>query len=182
MKRAILAPAILPAAALDELKEWLAITTTRDDVSLVALLRAAIEACEGFTRAMPIEALCEEIIPAMRGWHSLATEPVQAVTGAELVAQDGTRSAFDPGDYLFDITANGRGRVNSLRNVASARIAVQFTAGLAPDWDSLPDGLRHGIVRLAAHNYRVRNEGVAAGSPPSSVAALWQPWRRMVLA
>ncbi len=182
MKRVILAPAVLPAAALSELKEWLAITTSRDDASLSTLLRAALETCEGFTRTMPVEALCEELIPAKRGWHSFATLPVQGIISAEVVEQDGTRSTLDPGDYLFDILADGCGRVSLLRTIEDARLAVHFTAGLAPDWAALPDGLRHGVIRLAAHNYRERNEGGSARTPPSAVAALWQPWRRMALA
>lgn len=181
MKRAILAPAVLPAAPLDELKEWLAITTTRDDLSLTALLRTSLEACEGFTRAMPLESLCEEILPATRGWHRLTTQPVQSITQLEAVTNDGTRSPLDPGDYLFDMAVDGSARVNLLQSVDEPRMAVRFTAGMAPDWDSLPDGLRHGVIRLAAHHYRERNEGSAARNPPSAVAALWQPWRRMTL-
>ncbi|MBH5321556.1 head-tail connector protein [Aurantiacibacter sediminis] len=181
MKRQIVAPAFLPQAALNELKEWLAITTTRDDAALSALLRASLDTCESFTRAMPIEALCEEVVPATRGWHSLATSPVQSITTLETIAANGTRGAVNPGDYLFDILANGSGRVNLLRTFADVRIAVRFTAGLAPDWESLPEGLRHGIIRLAAHHYRERNEG-GSNAPPAAVTALWQPWRGMVIA
>ena len=56
------------------------------------------------------------------------------------------------------------------------------TAGLAADWAGLPDGLRHGVIRLAAHHYRERDAASAAASPPAAVAALWRPWRAMRLA
>jgi len=182
MKRAIIAPAVLAGSALDELKQWLAITTTRDDAALIALLRSALEACEGFTRQMPLEALCEEMLPATRGWQSVATTPVRAMTALTSVGADGMQTDLDPGHYLFDITADGCGRVNLLSVPEQSRVAVRFTAGLAPDWESLPDGLRHGVIRLASHAYRERNEGDARRSPPAAVAALWQPWRRMRIA
>lgn len=186
MKRTIIAPAVPGGAALGELKAWLAITTTREDAGLTALIAAALDTCEGFTRAMPLQAECEEMLPATPGWHSLATEPVRAITAIATVTPGGTRAAIDPGTHVFDVDAEGRGRVDLLRQYEAGRVAVRFTAGLAPDWDSLPDGLRHGVIRLAAHHYRERNDGGPANGPvagpPAAVAALWQPWRRMRLA
>ncbi len=181
MKRAIVAPALLAGTALNELKQWLAITTTRDDAALIALLRAAIEACEGFTRQMSLQSTCEEMLPALRRWHRLSTNPVQAISSVHAIAPDGTRRMLDTGDYLFDITADGCGRVNLLVPVEEGRIAVGFVAGLAVDWESLPVGLRHGIIRLAAHSHRMRNEGDSDGTPPAAMVALWQPWRRLRL-
>lgn len=182
MKRAILVPAALSATALAELKDWLAITSTRDDDTLVALLRAALDTCEAFTGIMVLQATCEEVMPSAYDWQRIATAPVVAITSVEQVAPDGTRSALPVDGYLIDITADGCGRVRLTRSVAQSRIAVRFDAGLAPDWESLPEGLRHGIIRLAAHQYRERDEGDAKTATPAAVAALWQPWRRMRLA
>lgn len=178
MKRAILAPAELGGAALSELKHWLAIQTTQEDEALVRLIRAALDMCEAFTGAMPLAATCEEIIPASRDWHGLTTRPVHAITGVEAIRTEGTRSALPVDAYDVDITADGCGVVRVSQPGAAGRIAVRFAAGLAPGWGSLPDGLRHGIIRLAAHQYRERDDGAAA-QPPAAVAALWQPWRRM---
>ena len=58
------------------------------------------------------------------------------------------------------------------------RVEVDLTAGIAADWTSLPDALRQGIVRLAAHLFVERENGVPA---PAIVTALWRPWRRMRL-
>lgn len=182
MNRKLLIPPNVAPDALEELKQWLAITTTRDDAALTALLRSALDACEGFTRQMPLQAECEEVLPATRGWHHIATSPVQAITSLALISADGTQTDIDPGHYLFDITASGCGRVNLLGVLSESRMAVRFTAGLAADWESLSEGLRHGIIRLASHAYRERNEGGADRSPPAAIAALWQPWRRMRIA
>ena len=186
MKRAIIAPPARAPAALDELKSWLAITTGAEDDFLAGLLRAALETCEAFTGLMPLEAGCEEVLPGHTGWQGLVTRPVQAVTGVEGIPAEGARFAVPPEDYLLDLDADGGAHVRLLRpdvfGGAAGRIAVQFVAGLAADWAALPDGLRHGIVRLAADAYRRRDSGDAASHPPAAIAALWRPWRRMRLA
>jgi hypothetical protein len=46
----------------------------------------------------------------------------------------------------------------------------------------LPEGIRQGALRLAAHQYRERDVDAPQPVPPAAVAALWRPWRRMRLA
>lgn len=181
MKRSIITPALLAGAALDELKDWVGVTTPRDDAGLTALLRAALETCEAVTGLMPLAALCEEIVPATTRWHRLATRPVQAVTWVEGIPAEGPRFALAVQDYAVDLDADGAGLFRLVRQGAAARVAVRFSAGLAAGWSDLPDGLRHGVLRLAAHQYRER-ESSAAHPPPAAVAALWRPWRQMRLA
>lgn len=182
MKRAIVTPAALSPEALAELKDWLGITTTGDDPQLEALLRASLELCEDFTGTMPLQQLCETVLPVRSGWMRLATGPVQAIAAVEGVPAEGARFALPVGDYAIDLDADGGGQVQVGNPGAAGRIAVRFTAGLSPDWASLPAALRHGTVRMAAHHYRSR-EGDAPGAlPPAAVAALWRPWRRLRLA
>ena len=180
MQRTIVAPAQLPAAALDELKQWLGIRASADDAALTALLRTAMETCEAFTGSVPVSCLCEEILPATADWHALSARPVIAIAGVEGIPAEGARFALSPDAYEIDIDADGTGRVRTIRPGSAGRIAVRFTAGTAPAWELLPDGLRHGIVRLAAHHWRERDSAADAG-PPAAVAALWRPWRRMRL-
>ena len=186
MKRAIITPAVLAGAALGELKAWLAITTTGDDAALAALLRTALETCEGFTGAMPLAQLCEEIVPARpstsSGWQRLATRPVQAVTWVEGIAEAGARFAIPVADYAVDLDADGGASFRLLRQGEADRVAVRFTAGLAAGWADLPESLRHGVLRLAAHHYRQRESDSPQAMPPTAVAALWRPWRRMRVA
>jgi uncharacterized phiE125 gp8 family phage protein len=182
MQRTIVAPAVLAPAALAELKQWLGITTPADDAPLAALLAAALEICEGFTGVLPLEVTCEEALPLCIGWRRLRTRPVQAIAAVYGVAADGDRFALSTGAYDVDLDADGGGRVRVAAPGDAVRIAVRFTAGLASDWDTLPDGLRHGVMRLAAHQHRQREGDGAAPLPPASVAALWRPWRRMRLA
>jgi uncharacterized phiE125 gp8 family phage protein len=181
MKRAIVVPPALAPAALGELKDWLAITTATDDAALTALLLAALEMCEAFTGQMPLEATCEELLPADTCWRALQTRPVQSLTGVEGIPPEGARFAFAAGDYAVDLDADGGAHVRVINRGIAGRIAVSFVAGLASDWTGLPDGLRHGIIRLAADAYRRRDGDGAGAQPPAAVAALWRPWRRMRL-
>lgn len=181
MKRAILVPPVLSPGALDEVKNWLAISTSQDDLSLLALLGSAVDTCEAFTRVMPLAAQCEEVIAPAREWQCLSTMPVQAITGVEELRPDGSRLPLAAGDYAIELESDGQARIRLLSPAVTGRLAVQVTAGLAASWETLPDGLRHGIVRLAAHHYRQRDASDVPPAPPAAIAALWSPWRRLRL-
>jgi uncharacterized phiE125 gp8 family phage protein len=182
MKRVIITPPVLAPAALGELKDWLAITTPRDDAALTHLLGAALEMAEAFTGQMPLAATCEEVLPATGCWQTLATRPVQAITGIEGIPAEGARFALAPADYAIELDADGGALVRVLRPGSAGRVAVRFTAGMTSDWSELPEGIRHGALRLAAHHYRQRDLDAVQPAPPAAVAALWRPWRRMRVA
>lgn len=183
MKRAIITPAALPPAAIAELKDWLGLTTSADDAQLAALLGASLDLCEDFTGLMPLQQVCEELLPASADWQQLATRPVQTITALQGVPAEGARFALAVGAYELDLDADGAGLVRVTNQGSAGRVAVTFTAGIAPDWGSLPEALRHGVLRLAAHQYRGREDAAAnSAMPPAAVAALWRPWRRLRLA
>lgn len=182
MKRAILVPAELAGTALAELKDWLAISTPRDDEALVAQLAAALDMCEAFTRQMPLEAVCEEVLAGSSAWSELATRPVQSITQVDSIGTDGSRIPLAGDAYDTELDANGSARVRLIGGTAARRIAVRFTAGVAPDWETLPAGLKQGVLRLAAHHFAGRQDQRADAAPPAAVSALWHPWRRMRLA
>lgn len=181
MKRATVTPAVLPTAALAELKEWLGITSAQDDAPLGNLLRAALDLCEDFTGQVPLAATFEELLPTSGDWQRLATGPVLAITQVEGVPADGARFALAASAYEIDIDAGGVGKVRVLSPGSAGRAAVRFSAGLAASWTALPEGLRQGVIRLAAHQHRARDDDRAGPVPPSAVAALWRPWRRLRL-
>jgi uncharacterized phiE125 gp8 family phage protein len=182
MKRRQVTPPVLAPAALAELKDWLGITAPHDDAPLAGLLRAALELCEDFTGHMPLTATCEEVLCVTGGWQRLDTRPVQAITLVEGIPAEGPRFALASGAYELDLDADGGGAVRVLSPGTAGRVAVRFTAGIASEWAELPETLRHGVIRLAAHQHSARAGDTAAPLPPVMVAALWRPWRRMRLA
>lgn len=182
MKRAIITPAVLAPTALSELKDWLGITTSGDDAQLTALLRMALDLCEDFTGTMPLQQDCEEVLPAATSWTALSARPVQAITAVDGIPAEGARFVLPVANYAIELDADGGGRVLISNPGAAGRVAVRFTAGLAADWASLPEALRHGVLRLAAFQYRSREDDSTASMPPAAVAALWRPWRRLRLA
>jgi hypothetical protein len=106
--------------------------------------------------------MCEEVLPAGRGWLGLATRPVQAITAIAGLPSDAWEGELD---------GDGGGRVRLISHGDIGFVTVRFTAGLAPDWPSLPEGLRQGVMRLAAHQHREREGSGASPLPPAAVAA-----------
>jgi uncharacterized phiE125 gp8 family phage protein len=51
---------------------------------------------------------------------------------------------------------------------------------MAADWNDIPEAVRFGILRHAAHLYAHR-DNPAASAMPSAVQALWQPFRKVRL-
>lgn len=181
MKRIIIAAPALAPAAIAELKDWLGISTASEDAGLAALLRSALESCEAFTGTLPIESNCEELLPVASGWQRIEARPVHAITALDGIDAAGGRVTLSTSAYAIDLTADGTGLVRVLDPGLASRIAVRFAAGLATSWTGLPDGLRHGVIRLAAHQYRQRESGGMDAAPPAAVAALWRPWRQLRL-
>jgi uncharacterized phiE125 gp8 family phage protein len=181
MKRAIVTPPIIPAAALGELKGWLAISSTKDDVPLRALLFTALDLFEAFTGLIPLHCLCREILPACGDWQMLSTRPIESIVEAEGMVPAGPPFGLDGDAYELELDPDGSGKVRILDAGNADRIGVYFHAGMASEWDLLPDAVRHGIIRFAAHHYRQRDDNSASMDPPAAVAALWRPWRRMRL-
>ena len=179
MNRTILAPPVM-AGALEELRQWLAVSRDSENPQLESLLRASLGACEAFTGIVPITLEAEIILPVLKEWQGIPAQPVQAVLGIQDIPAEGPRFALPADAWAVELGADGTACIRVTRAASAGRVAVRFIAGLSPDWASLPDGLRHGILSLAAHYYRAR-EGEPGPSPPAAVAALWRPWRVMWL-
>ena len=182
MTRAIIVPPMPSPEALGELKQWLALTGSREDAMLERMIGAALELCEGFTGQLPLEATCEEVLGASPGWQPLATRPIQAILSVEGIPAEGARGPLATDAYAIELDSDGGARVRVTNPGTAGRIAVRFVAGLAPNWNGLPESLRHGVIRLAAHQHRARESNAADPIPPAAVTALWRPWRRMRLA
>ena len=70
----------------------------------------------------------------------------------------------------------------ALLNAALETCEAYTGQTLAEDWAEVPQAIRHGAIRLAAHLYRQRDSESGGTTPPAAVAALWRPWRKLRLA
>lgn len=179
MPRTIISPPDFSGAALAALKEWLAITTAREEALLIRLLASAHETCERFTGFMPLACGVEEVLAPAHGWLALASRPVRAVTGVTWLDAQGAGTVLDAAGWSQAIAADGSGAIRLGDPPGEGRLRVSFSAGIAASWASIPPALGEGIVRLAAHAYRSRDS--VTTEPPAAVAALWRAWRRLRL-
>jgi len=165
---------------LVEAKAHLRINVSDEDALLAGLLRAAADMCEAFTGRALVERAVAEVLAAPTAWTRLGAAPVRAIQGVEALAEEGTATALAAAAYAVDVDAAGDGWVRLLQFTGAKRIRVSYLAGMASGPNGLPEALRHGIVRLAAHLYVHRDRPDGAG-PPAAVTALWRPWRRLRL-
>ena len=160
-----------------EVKAWLRLDSADEDALIDRLVRSAIGYGEGFMgRALIVREEVERL-PASREWRRLSLTPVGAITGVMGVPAEGAAFALPVDSYAVDIDGNGDGWVRVIASSAAGRIDVILTAGMVENWAGLPEAIRQGVVRLAAHMFAQRDGD--GGAPPAAVSALWRPWRRM---
>lgn len=161
---------------LAECKAALRLERDDEDALIAGHIRTAMSLCESFTGQWLIEREAEQRLDSDLAWQRLRASPAVAVTA---VLVDGEPLAAG---WESQIAADGSGwvRLLALPPGASGSLVVRFRAGLAADWNAVPEPLRAGIVRLVSHFFTHR-DAADAGPPPAAVAALWRPWRRMQL-
>ncbi len=173
-------PIALSSDAIAELKAYLRIEQDEEDSLLGGLLATAIEQGEAFTRQMFIERRVVDRMPVSSAWQRLHASPVRSITTVQAIRFGQSPVPLQPDAYAIDIDSMGEGWARMVQATDARQIDVEFRAGMASDWASLPETLRMGVNRLAAHLYTVRDDPADAG-PPAIVAAFWLPWRRLRL-
>ena len=188
-------PVPLTDDAIDDVKTYLRIDTPDDDALIASLIASALTRAEEFCGQLliirnVIEQIATGSTPARpsqlwqgRGacdWQVLSMLPVTSIGQINSLALDGTTTPLIPAQFSIDIMADGSGWVQVVDAAIVGRAEVMYTAGQAANWDALPEGLRFGVIRLAAYLYTSRDAAVDAG-PPTAVAALLRPYRRMRL-
>jgi len=180
MQRIIVQPQVPGDAALAELKHWLGISRPNEDETLSGLLQTSLTICEAFTGKAPLRQTVEETVPLVAGWQELVSRPVSELTSAALIAANGSRQTIATLTDVIEWRIAGSACVQLVRPLEGRGLALQLVVGIANDWASLPPPLRHGVIRLAAHHFRSRDDKAAA-IPPATVTALWRPWREVRL-
>lgn len=178
MQRIIVQPPVPGDAALTELKHWLGITRPNDDETLAGLLQTSLTICEAFTGKAPLRQTVEETVPLVAEWQEIVSRPVAELSSAALIKLDGSRQAIATLTDALEWRIGSSACIRLVRPYEGRGMALRLIVGIASDWASLPPPLRHGVVRLAAHYFRDRDDK-SAGIPPASIAALWRPWREV---
>lgn len=159
------------ARAVAAIKARLRVVSTDEDALIAAFAETALGLAEQVIGQATIARAMTQELRGHGGWQMLGARPVSAI---DAVADMGG-VPLTVGDHAVDIDADGLGWVR-LANGVAAR--VTYTAGIAADWDALPDGLREGAAMLAAHLFDDRTGGAPV---PAAVTALWRPFRVMRL-
>lgn len=169
-------PAAAVAAARADTKQWLRSANDAEDGVLDALVESALVFCEEWTGTLLVARDCQDRFDPQHGWRRLSARPVRAITG--VMVRDAADNALplSVGDYAMDIDADGIGwvRVSPDAGGAAHVAHVEYQAGLASQWASVPEPLAQGVVLFAAHLFNARD---ADAAPPAAVRALWRPWR-----
>lgn len=174
------APADL-SAAREAVKTYARVAQASEDPLIEELAATALLLCEAFCGRIAIARRAIELLPCSAEWRRLGAGPVGAITSVEGMPAEGAAFPLPVEAYAIDIDAEGCGWVRVVSPGAAGRVRVTYHAGLASEWDELPEPLRQGAVRLAIHLFAHRDDP-REGAPPAAVAALWRPWRAVHLA
>ncbi len=161
------------AVSIAECKAYLRLESNDEDAQIAGFIRTAMALCEAFTGRWLIVRAGEQRLASIGGWQRILTNPVIAISGVS--GQAGTLSASD---YETDIDEAGTGWVRLLVPGDVRRPRALFSAGIAADWNGVPESLRQGIIRLVVHLFTHR-DAADSGPPPAAVAAMWRPWRML---
>ncbi|WP_324750792.1 hypothetical protein SH591_05045 [Sphingomonas sp. LY54] len=171
---------VLPPQATDDAKAFLRVDGEADDGLIAGWMRSGAELCERFTGQVTIAREVKEVLPASAAWQRLGRTPVRAISTIQGLPADGEPVALPVDAFAIDIDAQGDGWIRITGPGDIRRVQVSYEAGMAAEWTQVPDALRQGMVRLAAHLHAHRDEAGDMG-PPAAVTALWRPWRRLRL-
>lgn len=163
---------------ISEAQAYLRLETGEEEAVIAALLRSATGLCEAFTGQCLIARTVRQTLRLSGAWQRLGANPVRSIAGAATIDSSGVTTPLEASAFAIDIDRHGDGWVR-LTSGQQANVMVTFSAGMAADGNGVPEPLRQGILRLAAHLFHNRDgEG---GEPPAAVTALWRPYRRMRL-
>jgi uncharacterized phiE125 gp8 family phage protein len=175
-----MSPPSVAAEAVDAFKTYARIDLHDEDPLIVAMLGAAIQHAESFTRQILLTRSGVERMNVSSQWQRLTATPVRSITGVAGIPAEGSSFTLLPGAYAVDIDSNGDGWVRVTQPGGAGRIDVAFTAGIASEWATLPEAISLGVLRLANHLFSTRDAPDDRGPPPA-VAACLAPWRRIKL-
>ncbi len=180
MHAELIEPAILAPTALIEAKALLRLETVDEEALLAAQLRTALDLAEDFTGTVWLSATYREK-RGLRREIILYKRPFQRLTALRLLYANGSDVALDPTLQNTQVSDHGEVMLSIAEPLLDGRdLMITYKAGAYSDWSQLPEGLRMGVLRMAAHLFTWRDDALSIGVP-GSVAALWRPYKQLRL-
>ncbi len=165
-----------PPVAVAELKSFLRIEDGREDALLAGLLRAATETVEAMLGQLLFERSVEESGTVTHQRFRLSAEPVRTVTEVLQVDDDGELISLAEDRWRLNPGRHGTATIDVVDCPDGSEIVVRYRAGVAANWNWVPEVLRLSVVRAAAHFHARRDSTDDPGIPPS-VRRMLAPWR-----
>ena len=172
---------VLDSDMLDEARAYLRLETEEEDASLGSVLLGAIGHAEAYLGQMLLRRNAREVVAASMHWQRLSVLPVVMVNSVTGIPAEGMPFALSSDAYKIEIDAHGEGWLRVMQPESAGRVEIACLAGMALTWVELPEAIRLGILRLAAHLHLHRDNPDDMG-PPEGVAALLRPWRQRRIA
>lgn len=170
--RQITPPAIEPVT-LEEAKQHLRVDGNEEDSLIAALITAARQKAEDYTRRAFITQTWELALDSACGVLHLPRPPVQTV---ETVTVDG--EVITPEKYALVGTEYLHVKM-PLNAVTPGGVVIRYKAGYGDAPTDMPQAIRQAIMMLVAHLYEHR--GDEAEEIPAMIKILLQPFRVMML-
>jgi uncharacterized phiE125 gp8 family phage protein len=180
MAALVIEPPVLAATALIEAKALLRLDTVDEEALLAAQLRTALDLAEDFTGSVWLGTTYREK-RALRREIILHKRPFTALTALRIIYANGSEAVLDASRQETQRTDHGEAMLSMPDSVLDGRdVLISYRAGMCDDWSALPEGLRMGVLRMAAHLFTWRDDAMAVGVP-GAVAALWRPYKSLRL-
>ena len=164
-----------PIVTLAEAQAFARIETNEEEALVAGMIRSASALCEAFLGQVVIARTFTEQLSASAEWKQLNSLPVRSIDAVTSGGEPLAATAF-----ATDIDSSGGGWVRVTDPAVTGPIEVSGTAGLAVSRNSVPEPVRHGVVRLVSHLFAGRDG--ENGEIPAAVTALWRPFRRVRVA
>jgi uncharacterized phiE125 gp8 family phage protein len=179
MAAELLSPPQPDALPLAEARGFLRLDDETEDALLAACLRSALGLCEAFTGTVLLQSTWQE---SFADWPlapvRLGRAPVRGGIAVTIVPVGASVQSLSASAYQTRIDIHGQGELTFWpTGQAISQLSISYSAGLTTHWTLLPEALRLGILRMAAHLFTNRDSASDAG-PPLAIAALWSPYRR----
>lgn len=181
----IVTPPASEPLTLAEVKEFLRVDHSDDDVTLAIFITAARQLCESYTRMALLPTTFEEFFddfPQYSGDYKdeirLSRSPVSAVTYVKYIDGNETTITANAADYKIDTISRparispDNGWFGTYETINA--VFVRYVAGFA-NVAAVPAPLKHGMMLVIGDMYENRTDSVKR--LPTASEYLWNPYR-----